>query len=998
MCWTGVAPTSTQGSCTATSSAPLLDDLLADYADVFAEPRGLPPQRARNHYIVLKPEASPVAVRPYRYPTAHKDELEHQCASMIEQGIVRSSNSAFSSPIILVKKADGSWRFCVDYRALNALTVKDAFPIPVVDELLDELHGARFFTKLDLRSGYHQVRMKPADIHKTAFRTHDGLYEFLVMPFGLCNAPATFQALMNDVLRAFLRRFVLVFFDDILIYSSSWTDHLRHLRIVLSELRRHQLFVKRSKCAFGESSVAYLGHTISASGVAMDSAKVQAIVDWPVPRSARAVRGFLGLAGYYRKFVHNYGTVAAPLTALLKKEGFCWNDDAAAAFTALKAAVTSAPVLAMPDFSKPFIVECDASSHGFGAVLIQESHPIAFFSRPIAPRHRSLAAYERELIGLVHAVRHWRPYLWGRRFLVKTDHYSLKYLLDQRLATIPQHHWVGKLLGFDFAVEYKPGAANAVADALSRRDTEDGAILSLSAPRFDFVDRLRRAQDEDPGLVALRDEVAAGTRGAPWSLVDGMVQYQGRLYIPPASPLLQEIMQAVHEEGHEGVQRTLHRLRRDFHFPDMKRLVQDFVKGCVVCQRYKSEHMNPAGLLLPLPVPQSVWSDIAMDFVEALPRVRGKSVILTVVDRFSKYCHFIPLAHPYSAESVAQAFFTDIVRLHGVPQSIVSDRDPVFTSTFWRELMSLLGTKLHMSTAFHPQSDGQSESANRVIVMYLRCLTGDRPRQWLRWLPWAEFVFNTAFQSSLRDTPFRVVYGRDPPTIRSYEPGESRVPAVARSMEERAEFLADVRYRLEQAQAAHKKYYDAHHRPVVYQVGDWALLRLRHRAPASLPLQATGKLKPRFYGPYRVVELINDVAVRLALPPGARLHNVFHVGTLKKFHGTPPTAAPPLPPLHFGAVALQPERAVRFRLARGVRQVLVQWAGQSAASSTWEDVEAFKTKYPQFQLEDELSLGGEGDVMWGKTYTRRSRARDVRRAAEQADRVRLEADQAAISG
>jgi len=542
VCWTGVAPTSSHGSCTATSSAPLLDDLLAEYADVFVEPRGLSPQRARDHCIVLKPEASPVAVRPYRYPAAHKDELERQCASMIEQGIVRRSDSAFSSPVILVKKADGSWRFCVDYRALNALTVKDAFPIPVVDELLDELHGARFFTKLDLRSGYHQVSMKPADIHKMAFRTHDGLYEFLVMPFGLCNAPATFQALMNDVLRAFLRRFVLVFLDDILIYSSSWTNHLRHLRIVLSELRRHQLFVKRSKCAFGESSVAYLGHTISASGVAMDSAKVQAIVDWPVPHSARAVRGFLGLAGYYRKFVHNYGTVTAPLTALLKKEGFCWNADAAAAFTALKAAVTSAPVLAMPDFSKPFTVECDASSHGFCAVLIQEGHPIAFFSRPVAPRHRSLAAYERELIGLVHAVRHWRPYLWGRRFLVKTDHYSLKFLLDQRLATIPQHHWVGKLVGFDFAVEYKPGAANAVADALSHRDTEDGAILALAAPRFDFVDRLRRAQDADPGLVALRDEIMAGTRGAPWSLVDAMVQYRHRLYIPPASPLLQEIL------------------------------------------------------------------------------------------------------------------------------------------------------------------------------------------------------------------------------------------------------------------------------------------------------------------------------------------------------------------------------------------------------------------------------------------------------------------------
>jgi hypothetical protein len=253
------------------------------------------------------------------------------------------------------------------------------------------------------------------------------------MAFGLCNTPATFQALMNDVLQPFLRRFVLVFFDDILIYSKTWADHLSHLRAVLDELRRHQLFVKRNKCSFATSSVAYLGHVISAAGVAMDLAKVQAIHEWPAPRSARAVRGFLGLTGYYRKFVHNYGAIAAPLTALLK-EGFSWG---AAAFTALKAAVTSAPVLAMPDFVKLFTVECDASTLGFGTVLVQEGHPVAFFSRPVAPCHRSLAAYERELIGLVQAVRHWWPYLWGRRFIVKTDHYSLKYLLDQRLATIP---------------------------------------------------------------------------------------------------------------------------------------------------------------------------------------------------------------------------------------------------------------------------------------------------------------------------------------------------------------------------------------------------------------------------------------------------------------------------------------------------------------------------------------------------------------------------------
>ena len=988
--WAGVPSSSAASLRTiAAASGTLLDELLTAYEDVFATPSGLPPQRTWDHAIVLKPGSAPVAVRPYRYPAAHKDELERQCAAMIQQGVVRRSDSPFSSPALLVHKADGSWRFCVDYRALNALTVKDAFPIPVVDELLDELHGARFFTKLDLRSGYHQVRMRAEDIHKTAFRTHDGLYEFLVMPFGLCNAPATFQALMNDVLRAYLRRFVLVFFDDILIYSTSWADHLRHLRIVFELLRQHRLFVKRSKCCFGVDVVAYLGHTISAAGVAMDPSKVQAIHEWPRPRSARAVRGFLGLAGYYRKFVHNYGSIAAPLTALLKKDGFTWGAAAEEAFGALKAAVTSAPVLALPDFTKLFVVECDASTHGFGAVLLQEGHPIAFFSRPVAPRHRSLAAYERELIGLVLAVRHWRPYLWGRYFLVKTDHHSLKFLLDQRLATIPQHHWVGKLLGFDFAVEYKSGATNVVADALSRRDAEEdsmGGLRAISAPRFDYISRLRQAQAVDPALVAIHDEVRAGSRTAPWAVRDDMVLYDGRLYIPPTSPLLQEIVAAIHDDGHEGVQRTWHRLQRDFHFPNMRRIVQDFVRDCATCQRFKSEHLRPAGLLLPLPVPSMVWADIGLDFIEALPKVDGKSVILSVVDRFSKYCHFIALGHPYTAESVAQAFFTNIVRLHGMPQSIVSDRDPVFTSVFWRELMRLMGTKLHMTSAFHPQSDGQTEAANRVIVMYLRCFTGDRPRQWLRWLPWAEYVYNTAFQSSLRETPFRVVYGRDPPTMRSYEPGETRVAAVARDMEEREEFLAEVRHRLEQAQAVQKLHYDRHHRQVAYAVGDWALLRLHQRQATSLPRTTSGKLKARYLGPYRVIEKINEVAVRLELPPQARIHDVFHVGTLKKFSGTPPATPPPLPDIQHGAVLPAPDRVTQAHLARGVTQVLVFWRGEPASSASWEDLDAFRASYPDFQLEDELGLEGARDVMWGHSYHRRRRNRDVRRTAERAER------------
>jgi hypothetical protein len=289
--------------------------------------------------------------------------------------------------VLLIRKADGNWCFCVDYHALNVITVKDAYPILVVDELLDELHSARFFSMLDLRSTYHQVRMRIEGIAKTAFHTHDDLYEFLVMMFRLCNTPVTFQALMNDNLRPFLRRFILVFLNDILTYSSMWTDDLRHVCTILDVLHQHCLFIKRSKCEFGANSISYLGHIISASGVTMDPAKVQVVTDWPVPRSAWVVHSFLSLAGYYRKFVKESGSIAAPLTTLIRKGGFSWSVEAEVAFMALKTAITTAPILTLPDFGQPFIVECDASMHGFGTVVLRGQHLVSFFSRPITPCH-----------------------------------------------------------------------------------------------------------------------------------------------------------------------------------------------------------------------------------------------------------------------------------------------------------------------------------------------------------------------------------------------------------------------------------------------------------------------------------------------------------------------------------------------------------------------------------------------------------------------------------
>lgn len=462
--------------------APDLQAVLSEFEDVFQEPKTLPPHRALDHAITVHPNAPPVNSRPYRYSPMHKDEIERQVTEMLSSGLIVHSMSPYASPVLLVKKKDGQWRFCVDYRRLNNITIKNKFPLPIVDELLDELAGTKFFSKLDLRAGYHQIRMREEDEAKTAFKTHHGHFQFRVMPFGLTNATATFQCVMNSIFAKFLRKFVIVFLDDSLVYSASWTEHLGHLRQVLDLLKQHQLFAKLSKCSFGQTSINYLGHIISDQGVATDPEKTIAMENWPTPTNATDLRGFLGLTGYYRKFVPRYSWIAKPLTQLLTKKEFQWNDAAQQAFLALKQTMVQLPVLALPDFSLPFTVETDACATGVGAVLMQQGHPVAYLSKALGVQNSKRSIYEKEFLAVIMAIDRWRSYLQRGPFVILTDHKSLCNLTDQQLGTELQRKAMSKLMGLQFEFRYKKGVDNGAADSLSRvgHRMESHALLSAN--------------------------------------------------------------------------------------------------------------------------------------------------------------------------------------------------------------------------------------------------------------------------------------------------------------------------------------------------------------------------------------------------------------------------------------------------------------------------------------------------------------------------------------
>lgn len=940
--------------------------LLRKFQHVFQPPSTLPPTRPCDHTIPLIEGARPVNIRPYRLSPAMKDEVESQVADMLQNGLIQHSDSAFSSPALLVKKKDGSWRFCVDYRHLNALTVKSKYPVPIIDELLDELFGASWFSILDLRAGFHQILLKEGESHKTAFQTHTGHYEFRVMAFGLTGAPGTFQKAMNHTLAPLLRKCALVFFDDILVYSASLEDHIHHLQRVLELLARDQWQVKLSKCSFAKQQVFYLGHVIDAQGVATDPLKIQAIAEWPKPNCIKDLRSFLGLAGYYRKFIRHFGVICQSLTTLLKKGSlFVWTNDHDLAFNTLKKALMSAPVLALLDFTTTFLVETDASALGVGAVLMQRGHPLAFLSKALGPKSRGLSTYEKEYLAVILAVQQWRPYLQHHEFVILTDHKSLTQLNEQRLHTPWQHKVFTKLLGLQYKVHYRPGSENRVTDALSR--CAHAALRAMSSIVPQWLMDVQNSYAQDAEAQSMLAKLSLDPAAIPnFVLKSGLLRYKGCIWLGADEVLQHRIVSALHCSavgGHSGVPATYSRVKALFAWSKMKQFVQTFVQQCQVCLQAKPDRSAYPGKLQPLEVPHSAWHTVSLDFVEGLPRSGTADCILVVVDKFSKFAHFLPLSHPYTAATVAQLFLSQVYRLHGFPLVVVSDRDPVFTSNFWQNLFKLAGTELRMSSSYHPQSDGQTERVNQCLETFLRCFVNSCPKKWSAWLPTAEFWYNTSLHASLGCSPFEVLYGRKPHTLGISI--DDTVPAsLSDWLQERSHMQDLIHQHLLRAQLRMQRQADKHRSERSFAIGDWVYLKLQPYVQSSVLPRVHHKLSFKYFGPYQITSRVGSVAYRLALPDVSKIHPVVHVSQLKLAAGykgpAPATLPTNLPEFSVPAQVLQTRGVTKGN--RLVQQVLVEWSGLPRDLATWEDLEALRQCFPFAPAWGQAGPQGGGNV------------------------------------
>ncbi|GJZ23694.1 putative reverse transcriptase domain-containing protein [Tanacetum coccineum] len=582
------------------------------------------------------------------------------------------------------------------------------YPLPRIDDLFDQLQGSSVYTKINLRPGYHQLRVRDEDIPKTAFRTRYGHYEFQVMPFGLTNAPTVFMDLMNRVYKPYLDKFVIVFIDDILIYSCNKEEHANHLRIILELLRKEKLYAKFSKCDFWIRMVQFLGYLIDSQGLHVDPAKIKAVKNWASPTTPMEFHQFIGLAGYYRRFIQ-------------------------------------APILALPEGNDDFIIYCDASIQGMGAVLMQKEKVIAYASRQLKPYEENYTTHDLELGAVVFALKIWRHYLYGTKCTIFTGHKSLQHILFQKELNMRQRRWLELLADYDCEICYHPGKANVVADALSRKERiKPLRVKSLVMTIHpNLPSQILKAQTEALKEENVKAENLRGMDKAFEIRHDGTHCIKNQSWLPLFGNLRDLIMHESHKlkySIHPGSDKMYQDLKKLYWWPNMKAIITEYVDKCLTCSRVKAECQNPFGLLVQPEIHMWKWERITMDFVTKLPKTSSRhDTIWVIVDRLTKSAHFFPTRETDSMETLTRLYIKEIVSRHGMPISIILDRDSHFTSRLWKSLQSALGTHLDMSTAYHPETDGQSERTIQTLEDMLRACVIDFGKGWEKHLSLVEF-------------------------------------------------------------------------------------------------------------------------------------------------------------------------------------------------------------------------------------------------------------------
>ena len=1042
------------------SAEPVIPKEFEEYADVFSSQNAgvLATHKSDDHAIDLEGSDPPHGPL-YNLSNTELAVLREYLDDALAKGWIRHSVSPAGAPVLFVPKKDGSLRLCVDYRGLNKITRKNRHPLPLITQILDQLNGNKFFSKIDLKDAYHRIRIRKGDEWKTAFRTRYGHFEYMVMPFGLANAPATFQAYVNKALAGIVDIFCVVYLDDILIFSKTHAEHVEHVKTVLQRLRKHDLYANLKKCEFFTTEVEYLGFIVSTEGIKMDPRRVETIKNWPKLTSYKDIQVFLGFANFYRRFIRRYSQITLPLTdqlkgmqAGVKKGDFLQSDATAKAFDELREAFQKAPILVHFDPQLHLRLETDASNFGVAGIISQlqadgQWKPVAYYSRKMIAAERNYETHDQELLAIVMCFKHWRHYLEGSKHPIEvlTDHNNLKGFMNVQVLSGRQARWAMKLAAYDFVIRHRAGKTNP-ADAPSRRPDYQGvntevqrllptlqAKLSMlgglsiqNTPRIralcektvcDMNSSLRSVgsaaegttstlSEEPTGLVIAktlinngaaqsvpravvsalavdenpfegsskpiqelikalqakdatvekrRKEIAQtlkrkrSTGATPAWTVDSndLLRYQGRLYVPDEESVRMELLKIHHDDelaGHYGAAKTTELLSRKYYWVGMTKYVKEYVETCDLCQRTKAPRHRPYGQMQSLPRPAGPWKEITMDFITGLPPCKLLSntydAILVVVDRYTKMALYIPVTKKINAVELAEVLYSKVFLIFGAPKGIVTDRGTVFTSDYWSAVSYHLKIKRRLSTAFHPQTDGQTERQNQTLEHYLRTYCSDEQTNWASLLPIAQYVYQVSEQSTLGCSPFYCMYGYNPSIQYEIEGdlAEERVPAARERVEQLHEFRLQLEERWKHVSETQAKYYNNKHTPMEFNVGDLVMLstkNLKQKRPSK-------KLSHKFIGPFRILEPVGKQAYHLILPTAYRIHPVFHVSYLEPYkrrgNDADESFLPP-PELINDYEEWAVEQILDRKSSKGKVYYKVKWVGWPKEYDTWEPTE-----------------------------------------------------------